>query len=350
MTRSPNRPIRSANVRSFMALVSLVALVVVAVPALAAPAEDTVRLEYKFQSGEELKYRYVQRQVATLPIPGMEGMEMRFDSDAHQVLVVDQVHDDGAATLNQTYKSVKVKMETPGGTIEWDSESGDQPLDPNTAIFAALIGKKVSMKMGPRGTISDLDVAELAKAFEENMPMAPGGQDFNAMAEQMVKQGVAELPDQELAVGDSYERTFDSTTPQIGKITFTIVHTLDAIETRDDQRVAVFSLKGSGTLDGAGGGMGLPGAEVELSKCDYTGKMEFQIDRGVVSNLSTKQVMEITMRLDQGGQIMEMTQKIDQEMEQELVGSDAGRPTTPGPSGEEKQEEKKDDKPADTPF
>ncbi len=310
------------------------ALLPIALVAATAEAEqDGVKLRYKFEKGDKRIYEMKQDTIMVLPVLGMDGMEMTNLVTARQRQTVAGVSADGKGEIDSVYEKMTVSGKGAAGETSWDSEDGSEPPDPTTAMFAGMLGKTIKMTMAPTGEIEKVDVAEIAKAMREANPMMTAmGVDIDALAEQQVTTGSVKFPDRELAVGDSFDHEATQDAPPLGSVNIKMKYTLKAIEDRGGRQTAVFAVTGDLEVQGGGGGMMmLPGAKAEMSDSEFSGGLVFDVDRGIVVEMSVKQRIEMTMKTDQGGgNVIESKVKLSQSVTQKLVEAGGERPTTPG--------------------
>lgn len=298
--RSASRRSRSpAPVASVARGAFFLAIVGLALAPFTAEAQQ-VELRYQYEEGAELRYEMVS--TSTTAMPGMGDVRQ----EQRQVIRMDvlSVDGEGNARIRHTVESIRLDMVTPMGTQSYDSESGEAPTDPAMAPLAAMAGSSSEVVVGPDGSL--VDAGDLQSWIEQLLEgldaetRAQVGEFLDAEAlESMMEQSFQALPPSRMAPGETWELDFSMPMP-FGTLSAALVHTLDAVETREGREVALFTM--TGTLGDFEPEPGNPMAGMlGIGGGDLSGRMEFDLTSGMllVSESTT------TLRMDAMGQTLE---------------------------------------------
>ena len=185
--------------------------------------QEKVDLKLRLKAGESHEMKMTQTQNITQTAGGQEQkvkqvQEMVMELD---VLSVDA---NGVMDVEMTYKSMKMTMDiSTGQHIDFNSIN-PKPVDPNkpdekmiAAMFSAIVGSKIQMKMKPTGETYDVRglKAILAKMKEKigSSPEAQGLEGFfdKMFDEKQVKEMTGSMlcmfPAEPVAVGDTWYNT-----------------------------------------------------------------------------------------------------------------------------------------------
>jgi len=135
-------------------------------------------------------------------------------------LLVKEVRDDGAAVVQVTYDSLRLKQQGPTGNVDYDSSSPAPAESPHPMAkgFAVLVGQGFSVDLTPKGEVARVDgadqlAARMAENIEVPVPMLRPvmeqqiKQQFGDQAmKEMVEQMVGFRPDEPVAIGGSWSK------------------------------------------------------------------------------------------------------------------------------------------------
>lgn len=268
---------------------------------LAAPQDAKVELRLKYEKGQVLRYKTVQKTVT-------EAAGNSFQQQMGFVfsMKVEDVASDGAATLKCTYEAVSVKA-TGLQDLDYDSEKDKEvPDEPMLQMVSKLVGQSFVMKMTPAGRVTDV------KGFDkilEAMMAAAGDEQARQMAKQMLQQVFSDdafksmmqqmspvLPDGKVGRGDTWTNDFSIKLPMLGAIKYSVQSRLADLQGKSaqiDQDIKL-ELKPGENEDNPLAGL------FELKSSKGRSSCVFAVDRGLF--LSQKVQMEMT--LSAGGQEM----------------------------------------------
>lgn len=134
--------------------------------------------------------------------------------------LVDEIGEDGIASVTVLYDSVLVKQHSPEGSVEYDSSQAEQGIPPALKAFAALPGQSIRMKIGPTGVVHEVDgMTHLLRRLisQLNLPAGPERQLMEKTLESQLSDEalrramenmMAIYPEKPVAIGDSWTRGF----------------------------------------------------------------------------------------------------------------------------------------------
>ncbi|MCW5766699.1 MAG: hypothetical protein KIT68_12070, partial [Phycisphaeraceae bacterium] len=196
-----------------------------------AVAAEPVTLKYKWVKGEVIAYRMTQDTATEMKgLPGMGDQKGTQKQIMGTRMEVKDVADDGAATVETTFESVKLTMEQPGmGAMSYDSEKpGDGAGNPFAASFGAMIGERITFVIMPDGSVRkaegmDKIIKKMAEAMDKENPgmgamvadQLKGSFGDDAMR-RTYEQAMKILPEKPVSAGDSWTTNFDQPLPMMG--------------------------------------------------------------------------------------------------------------------------------------
>jgi hypothetical protein len=183
---------------------------------LLTPADAAEKLTMKFREGERYGYLISQDMTTAGQVQGQN-----FETQMGQTLVISthikSVNADGSAKAEQTIDRVQMKMVLPAPvsqTIEYDSDSEEQPQDPATKAIgenvSKMVGEAISMTISPRGEMSDIKIPEKIKQAQQAPGGAAGG---TSQIEQMFQQSGLRLPAEEISKGHQWKQDMEIKLP-----------------------------------------------------------------------------------------------------------------------------------------
>jgi hypothetical protein len=203
-------------------------LIVLAAPlwaGIAGQAAGAELLSWKFKPGETLRYTMLQQTTRQTKAAGREEkMSSSQTTDLHWT--VKSVGTDGSAELGWTVDRIRTKLEAPGATIEYDSQSGKAPEgQPGNmgAFLSSLVGAEFTFKMSRRGEMSDFKFPQklLESIRQAAPPGAPEGTFGEDALKSMASQASVPLPAEPIEKGKAWNQSARVSLPtgtmQIGK-------------------------------------------------------------------------------------------------------------------------------------
>ena len=197
-----------------------------------APCQDKVDLRWKWEKGRELLFKNTQTQTMEIG-----GAAIEQQNSMTYSMTAQEVDEKGVATLLVKYEAMAAKgsgfME-----YEYDSEKDKEaPKDPQVATMAKLVGQTFTLKISPKGQVSDV------KGFEKIMDLLmkdledqPQAEMMRAAFKQMFsddamkstfQQMAPQLPKDPVAKGETWKDAFTFKMAMFGSMKFGITSTLE---------------------------------------------------------------------------------------------------------------------------
>lgn len=266
------------------------------------------QLRWKFQPGQVYNVLMTQNmkqdmQVAGQPVHSTNNtkMTMRW--------IVEDVDQDGVATISQTMDRVQMEMEAPMiGKVVVDTD--DETDTPGTAaqmagMFRPMIGAKIKQKMSSRGEILEVNIPdEVLKGFKSS-PMGQAGMSADAIKDMTTKASPV-LPPGQVEVGQTWSKQGTSRSP-VGAISIDNSFTYEGTTVKDDRLLHKIGLKMKMDFED---GENKLGAKITVVDQDSNGTLYFDSDAGHLTGSELDQNM--TMNVEVAGQ--KIVQKIEQTM------------------------------------
>ncbi|MBL8819777.1 MAG: hypothetical protein JNL58_27375 [Planctomyces sp.] len=189
------------------AVMQLALSVLMFVPAAGIAQED---LQWKFQSGETLKYTVQQKMQTSLTSGGRT-----FNSSLQQTMnmswKIGAVAPSGDGTVTQSVDRVQLTSEGPGGTVTFDSAAEKNTSSPQlnalSETYGKIIGQEFAMTMKPTGKVENVKIPDsLLQSIRKS-----AGSATNPLTEEslrsMMEQASVTLPGGPIAAGQSWDST-----------------------------------------------------------------------------------------------------------------------------------------------
>lgn len=207
----------------------------VAVPGTSHAAGTVLR--WKFKAGEKLQFHVAQETQTEINVMGMANT-----IKSSQVMDVTReilaVGSDGIAEVTQSIERIQMKMDSPFGAMELDSDSEKEAEGFGAMILPglkAVVKQVVKFKVNARGEVSDIELPEeMIENLKKAQPPGGGPSMFteDSMREQF-KQTIMAFPENGVSKGDTWETTSEVDNPQTGKQTVHTVYEIEGEEIRD---------------------------------------------------------------------------------------------------------------------
>lgn len=276
-----------------------------------AVAAEPVTLKYKWVKGEVIAYRMTQDTATEMKgLPGMGDQKGTQKQIMGTRMEVKDVADDGAATVETTFESVKLTMEQPGmGAMSYDSEKpGDGAGNPFAASFGAMIGERITFVIMPDGSVRkaegmDKIIKKMAEAMDKENPgmgamvadQLKGSFGDDAMR-RTYEQAMKILPEKPVSAGDSWTTNFDQPLPMMGSMKTVVTSTYQGAETIDGRPVAKIANTMAVTMEPAkdAGPMGM---QASMTQGKGTGVNYFDTGRGQLHRGTATMTMPMTLQM-----------------------------------------------------
>jgi hypothetical protein len=226
---------RGKNVLRWTMLAALFAVLVGPFPGPVVRAET---LRWKFKAGEVVRYTMVQETSQEMKNQAQQAKtSLNQTVDLHWS--VKSVSPEGVADMTQTIDRVRTKIQGPGDTFEFDSNSGKAPegriAELLTPMLKSLVGAEFSFKMNGRGELSEIKVPQkLLDSLRQAGPAASAGGMFSEEGlKNLISQSSLTMPDTPLEQGKSWTQQSKVPVPMIGTMVLDKTYTYVGPETKD---------------------------------------------------------------------------------------------------------------------
>jgi hypothetical protein len=238
---------------------------------------EPIALRWKFSNGQVLRYKLVKKRWAEVmgDTAGNESVDI-------YSLRVDDIDDQGSATITLTYDEVIDAYPSDGKRLEESFKNPTKPRDP-TYLRSMLKGQSFTARMSSQGEILEISGYDALprKAIgriEDPQRQQKATQAFETRRQYWTNEGqktelhrhFLPLPLKELAVGAPWKNRATDWVYMIGAIEFRLDHQIAQIESGKDVRLTgSVNVKGSGT-----------GAQITDCEANWSG--DFSVERGIL--------------------------------------------------------------------
>jgi hypothetical protein len=209
-----NRTLRACTARA----AGILLLACCAFPVLAQDAAPRHLLRLSFEPGKVLHYRMsmIMQQKMNMgakPVDMDTAMGITFKTEVLEVV-------NGKAKVRQTFERVTVKSDNAIMKVDYDSADPESRAGP-MAVLEDLVGESVTVHVDERAHYSGVEMSE---DFPKAAIDVLGGD-----MEKLLSQSVPELPDQPVAIGESWETTKPLQMAQFGEAQAKVVNKLTEV-------------------------------------------------------------------------------------------------------------------------
>ncbi len=219
---------------------------VLAIAVLPSVASAQVTLQYRWKQGDAVTYKTTLQTTSTMSgMPGMGDVTLGQAMTQRIKLLAAAISPDGSVILHETIEAVSVKMDTPTGSVAYDSENPKAAADDEAAaalgkVFGGIIGGTLSVAMAPNGAIQRIDGA--AKLVEKVMQDLPSDRATAQVAQGLksvlseealrasLEQSFPRLPAHDVKPGDTWTAQVALGSPATGRIAGTQTMTLKSVD------------------------------------------------------------------------------------------------------------------------
>ncbi len=272
---------------------------------------EKIYLRYKFEKGDEIKYRLTTISNSEESIVADTTMKQKMDQTVSYVFTgqVLEVDEDKVAEISMTITSIKFDANANGEKIKFDSDK--QPSKDELVKFieyASVINTPFRARVTSKGEI--LEVSRLEKMIDKMNSLSPQKQNLSieqksALAKQMGESGIKpitqmlfrEMPANVVAKDSSWDRKYSQAMGPLNVENVVKFKIMDFVKVNDSRAAnvsanlsATFSGKRTGTENGINFAFGEP-------KVSGTGTIIFDFDEGrlVKANTGTQMEFSVTM-------------------------------------------------------
>jgi Family of unknown function (DUF6263) len=199
---------RPPAIRRVVLALAMAVLVVGSVQGMATAAAKAT-LRWKFKEGEVFRYSLDQNSVMTGQDPEGRESKQSFGLILDMTWTVKSVDASGVASIHQTIDRVRTSATAPFGKFSFDSKEAGNAPGPAGPMFRLLVGAEFSVKMTPRGEVSDIKLSDklLATLKAEADPAGAQGPFSEAGLKNIVAQMVMPLAEAAVDAGETWTRS-----------------------------------------------------------------------------------------------------------------------------------------------
>jgi len=278
--------------------------------AWSAAGQGTV-LQYRWNTGQEDRYRLTQKTVATVSgIPGGGTQTVEQSMTQTTSLKVIEAAADGGATVQQTFEAIRMEMMTPNGPMVFDSSVKDRPTDPAMAALATMltgmVGEAITVMLKSNGDV--VKVEGMSRIFEKVTAGLTGDMAANpiltslksTLSDDAMRRTFAQsfggFPTKPVAAGESWTGTSEVVQPVVGTLSTVKTSTLKAVETTGGSAVARIALVLAIKQSAEATDSGLP-MKVTVGEAKGTGEFLFDVTKGRVQRSAVEMDVPMTMAM-----------------------------------------------------
>jgi hypothetical protein len=265
---------------------------------------EGVDLSVKFTKDLKSNYRLSQVTTTKMEVMG-EKQHTVSTTDYECEQTCTAIDDDGNATLEMKYTRVVLKnVENEEETVNYDSKKDKlEDLEEGDRLKAVLAGLVFTATVSPQGKVSELKGYDKYKeAVSEKV-----SEMHAAMLEQIagdvtmrdaIESGFRALPAEKVAIGDTWEASWQMVIPMMGTAKYSATYTLEEITEKAGRKCAHATMTGELSMES-----GEDAAfKVVYKDVDWTG--DLWIDLKTRETVLSDSTMKFTMEMDMGIKIV----------------------------------------------
>jgi hypothetical protein len=285
-------------------------------------AEDAVTFKLKWQSAKCYVQSLTMSQEQTISMPMLpEPMKQKTTQAQEIATSVMKSLEDGGQELQMEFRKLKMAIETPMGTMSFDSEKDTgQGTDPISSMMRKFVDAKIKYVIDSAGQVKEVQgLDEMMKGMSASSN-SPFGKMFSKESlEQMCSQSFVEgLPEKPVKIGDTW--TTKTKMPMGDMVTMNVEmkYTFKGWETLDKHRCAL--LESVGTIKGeARKGENPMGMKMSIKGGDASGKIWFDLELGMPRKSVVNHKMKMEMSMMPPGATQPVTSTIDQVQKTSII-------------------------------
>ncbi len=289
------------------------------IAALVGSTAQGANLRWKLKVGDSLRYEMSEKRVTSVLTGGAEVSKVTLTQTVDLTWSVKDVESQGSANLTHTIDRVRIKIESPQGSIDFDSKDEKGEGNPLKTLFKVLVGKPFSFKMDPQGALSDVKVPQNVARILKELGGAAGGADQIFSEEglkTMITQSSVILPKEEISTGKSWTQEVKIPAPPLGSMVLAKTYRFEGES--PENGMAKIGIDAKFTLQS------VPGVDVPFKIQSQASKGEISFDNAV-GRLTSSSLNE---KLEQVGKIQdkEFTQITDSTVSMKLLPLETAKP------------------------
>jgi len=263
-------------------------------------------LRWKFKAGEKLAYTMDQKTVTSMKVMGQE-IKTTLTQTINVHWDVKSLNSDGVANVSQTIDRFRTKIESPFVPFEFDSNDKKDPDGPVATVMVPLlrsmVGAEFSMKMHPKGELTDVKVPEkLLNTIKNAGPAAAagGGMFSEEGLKTMLAQSSLSFPENSLEKGKGWTTESKIPTPQVGTMVLEKAYVYQGVDPKNPS-LALIDLATKVTLDPAADA----NVSIKITSQNGKGSFRFNKESGHMESSSVNDTM--VMAISAMGQSFDQT-------------------------------------------
>lgn len=247
-------------------------------------------LAWKLTPGQKLQVTRDQLTVSQTSIAA-KPLQTSVETSVVMTWTVSEVNAAGEATITQTLDQITARMDAGNGVVVYNSALPGKPTGAARSLadgVAPLVGESFQVVMTPRGEfVSVVPSEKIAALLSGKKEKRDATDAFSAEGiAKLLKQPLALLPDQPVAVGDSWQQQRELSVATFGgPLQQTLDYTLVKV---GEENLMEIEMQGSITPPPAKGNV------PRLKASELTGKAKFDQERGLLREMTAKQSLEVT--------------------------------------------------------
>ena len=255
------------------------------------PGGGSAIMRYKFQKGQVMRF-IIDVRVLNKVVSGGPPLEIPITIYIAANYVVDSVTPQGQAaiTMKITDMLMKADMAPVGDNFSYDSSVDKDPQDPAMKVLAALIGAPMTMKITPRGEISDMDLTEFEKALALTGDDAPPTF-ISQIMDQLKMRTFTVLPEAAIAAGQTYNAgDFSVAIPDLGQLDVSSKY--EIVDVSGNGKKVLLKPGGNIKLVPTAGAAG----DFKLNDAIIDGLLVFDVEKGFFEGGKSSLIQDITIK------------------------------------------------------
>lgn len=281
-------------------------------PAAASTDGAKALFRWKFKPGEKLVWN-MDQSVEMSMIVGKMPITTTMDYEFSMSWAINEVSPEGDAQCSLAIDQIVMRMKIAEQEIVFNTNNKDAkpegPLAAAADVFYALVGLTYDLTMTPRGEVKAVDFNDAAreklKKLQANPAMGQLAQMFSAEGlKQMIGQASSMFPEEEVAVGQTWEIAQEVKNPLLGSQKTTAKMKYEGVEDVEGRPLDKISVDMQMNL----GDLKLPNVDkFEMTNQENRQVIYFDREAGRLS--ATETISHMTMKITAMGQSLE--QQID---------------------------------------
>jgi hypothetical protein len=246
-------------------------------------------LRWKFESGQKLRYNMVQDMTISVSGGPFNGQNAKIHHEMNMTWDIIEATEDSAA-IRQKFDRLLTKIESPEGTVEYDTASDEPPVGQAAALaplYKALTDTRVEFTITPRGEVNNVKIPEKVLETLKNSPNAAALGDWTTPEafKRTISLSTLVLPVEAPQMGEETTTKIESNDPSGGKRIVEATYRYEGTKQVDGVTCAVFLSTMKTTFEGDN--------QPTIKEQDSNGEVLFNISDGLLHSSKLARKMEI---------------------------------------------------------